>query len=330
MMRWQPTADKATLERRAQLLADVRLFFAKRGVLEVDTPVLSPSAPTSPYLESFQTEFTPLAGGEVQTLYLQTSPEFAMKRLLAADIGPIYQIAKVFRNGELGRCHSPEFTMLEWYRPDFSLDELMEEVTALLNDVVDISGAIKLSYAAVFSQYLDVDIFSCTVETLRDVALKQITSIDSQLSLDWNGWCELLMSEVIEPQLAQRQVPVFIYDFPASQAELAKVKQDDDGHAVAARFELYFAGVELANGYDELLEADELTKRFERDNHYREQINKPSMPVDSRLLAAMQAGLPPCSGVALGLDRLIMAALDKKDIALVHSFGRDLSYICHK
>lgn len=305
------------LKRRAQLLADVRLFFAEREVLEVETLVLSPAAPTAPYLDSFETEFRPLAEGETQTWYLHTSPEFAMKRLLAQGSGSIYQVSKVFRNGEQGRHHSPEFTLLEWYRVGLSFEGLMSEVETFLREAAGLPAAIRFSYAEVFKHYLGLDIFTCSDVDLKTVALASISSLSDDFVLDRDGWLELLMSEVVEPQLAQLEQPVFVYDFPASQAQLAKVRQDKQGRAVAARFEVYAGGLELANGYDELLDADVLRQRFEQDNLQRQQIKKPVMPIDEGLLSAMESGLPACTGVALGLDRLLMLILKEKQIEQV-------------
>ena len=314
---WRPSASIDTLKRRAQLLADVRLFFTQRQVLEVDTPILSQSAPTAPYLESFKTAFMPLGAMEKQAYYLQTSPEFAMKRLLAAGSGSIYQIAKVFRNGERGKQHAPEFTMLEWYRLELTIDQLMDEVAELLMSVAGFSAATRLSYAAVFKKHLDLDVFDCSDEALKSTGLTNIPSLASDFQLNRDGWLELLMSEVIEPKLAELNQPVFIYDFPASQAQLAKVKTDEQGHQVAARFELYAGGLELANGYDELLDAQELRQRFEHDNKQRRSLDKPEMPIDEKLLAAMEAGLPQCTGVALGLDRVLMLVLEQKDMSTI-------------
>jgi len=318
---WKPTADITTLKRRAQYLADVRLFFAERGVWEVETPILSPAAPTAPYLDSFATDYTPIGTQVKQTHYLQTSPEFSMKRLLAAESGSIYQIARVFRNGEQGRLHSPEFTMLEWYRTELTLNQLMDEVNALLQQVFNFQPVSRLSYRGIFEFYLKINVFNCTDEVIKQCAIQRIKGLPEGLDMDRDGWLELLMSYIIEPRLAAMKLPLFIYDFPASQAQLAKIKKDSVGNKVADRFELYIDGVELANGYKELLDADELRQRFESDNQQRQQQNKPEIPLDENLLAAMQSGLPECSGVALGLDRLIMLVLDKQAINQVQSFS---------
>lgn len=317
---WQPTATIHTLKRRAQLLADVRRFFSGRDVLEVDTPVLSQSAPTATCLDSFQTDYQP-PGGSRQTYYLQTSPEFAMKRLLAAGSGDIYQIARVFRNGELGRLHAPEFTMLEWYRPALDYHALMQEVADLLQQVAGCPPARKLTYQQAFQQHLQIDVMTVSDDRLRAIALSSINSLPEDWQTDRDGWLELLMSEIIEPQLAQSEVPVIVYDFPASQAQLAKVYRNTDGVEVAARFEVYAGGLELANGYDECRDADELRSRFEQDNLKRRQQGKPVMPVDHNLLAAISAGMPACTGVALGLDRLLMLMQKTSHLQHVQSFG---------
>lgn len=311
--------DIEIIKGRARIVSDIRHFFSQRHVLEVDTPILSIAAPTAPYLESFKTEFIPMGSIDKASYYLQTSPEFAMKILLAGGSGSIYQIAKVFRNGERGRLHSPEFTMLEWYRPELNLGELMDEVAALLQTITSYSESVRFSYKEVFSQYLNVNVLVCSKDELQKLAIKKLPSFSGDFYLDRDGWLELLMSQVIEPELASLKKPVFIYDFPASQAQLAKVKLDNDGEQVAARFELYAGGLEVANGYDELLDAKELRKRFEYDNQQRLKLGKAEMPIDEKLLAAMSLGLPPCTGVALGLDRLLMLAMNKESIDCVQN-----------
>ncbi|MCB2425974.1 EF-P lysine aminoacylase EpmA [Methylophaga pinxianii] len=305
------------LKRRAELLANVRRFFSVRDVLEVSTPILSSAGPTAPYLDSFSTQFS--AGNDSKTLYLHTSPEFAMKRLLAGGSGAIYQIAKVFRNGELGRQHTPEFSMLEWYRPGFSLADLMNEVDALMQQVIGLPAAVIFTYRDLFLNYLQLDIHQSEDETLKQLALERIAGLTADWQTDRDGWLEMLMSEVIEPQFKELKTPVMVTEFPASQAQLAKIEMNTDGQPVARRFELYAGGMELANGYDELCDAAELRQRFELDNKSRQQQGKPPMPIDENLLAAMQSGLPQCSGVALGLDRLLMLHLDVSDISMVQS-----------
>lgn len=318
---WRPTADIDTLKKRAQFLADVRVFFAQHNVLEVETPILSAAAPTAPYLTSFVTDYQPLSGSSKQHYYLHTSPEFAMKRLLAAGSGSIYQIAHVFRNGEQGRLHSPEFTMLEWYRPELSLHQLIDEINALLQQVFGFAPIIRLSYRGVFEFLFKFNVLTCSDDDIIACAKERIGGLPPDLDLDRDGWLALLMSHVIEPKLADLNMPLFIYDFPASQAQLAKVIQDNAGNDVAARFELYIDGIELANGYDELLDANELDRRFESDNQQRKTLGLEQMPIDVNLLSAMISGLPNCTGVAVGIDRLMMLALDKRQIADVQSFN---------
>ncbi|MCL4140287.1 UNVERIFIED_CONTAM: hypothetical protein GTU68_011562 [Idotea baltica] len=317
---WQTNIDIDILKRRAQLLADVRLFFANKQVMEVTTPMLSQAAPTAPYLESFETHYIPLGTDQKQAYYLHTSPEFAMKQLLAAGSGSIYQITKAFRNGECGRAHSPEFMMLEWYRHELTMMQLMDEVAELLIAVAGFSSIARQSYDAVFKQHLNIDVFDCTEQDLKKIALSKITGLTTDLDLNHDGWLELLMSQLIEPKLAEQYQAVFIYDFPASQAQLAKIRNDDNGRQVAARFELYAGGLELANGYDELLDAQILRARFEQDNQRRQDLNKPIMPIDERLLTAMQVGLPQCVGVAVGLDRILMLMVESKNIQQVQLF----------
>ncbi|MCX4188790.1 EF-P lysine aminoacylase EpmA [Methylophaga sp. OBS3] len=307
-----PSETPALLKKRAALNNAVRSFFAQREVLEVQTPVLSHSAPTAPYLDSFSTAFN--QGTSQQPLYLHTSPEFAMKRLLAAGSGAIYQICPVFRNGEAGRVHSPEFTMLEWYRPDFTLEALMDEVDELLQRILDSQPAQRISYQQAFQQTLNIDVFAVPTDTLCQLAMTHIKGVTKEWTNDRDAWLELLMSEIVEPTFVQGKSPVMVYDFPVSQAQLAKTYQNSQCEQVAARFEVYVGGVELANGYDELLDAEVLAKRFERDNQYREEQGLPVMPIDHNLLASMQQGLPACSGVALGLDRLFMLQLGKSAI----------------
>lgn len=318
---WQPTAEIDTLKKRAQYLADARLFFAQRHVMEVDTPILSPSAPTAPYLDSFSAAYRPLASTESKTYYLHTSPEFAMKRLLAAGSGSIYQISHVFRNGEQGRIHSPEFTMLEWYRPELTLHQLMDEVNALLESAFGFERVMKMSYRGLFELITKLNVFECSDLQISNYAKAEVPGLPTDLVLERDEWLELIMSHLIEPALSRLNLPLFVYDFPASQAQLAKVMRDNAGYRVAARFELYIDGVELANGYDELLDAEELRRRFTQDNAQRTALNMPPMPIDEELLAAMQSGLPNCTGVALGLDRLIMLALKKKAISEVQTFS---------
>ena len=248
-----------------------------------------------------------------------------MKRLLAANSGSIYQIAHVFRNGEQGKYHSPEFTMLEWYRPGLTLHQLIDEVNTLMQNVFKFDAIMRLSYRGIFELFFKLNVLTCSDDEIKHCALARINSLESNLEIDRNGWLELLMSYVVEPKLAALNLPLFIYNFPASQAQLATIKQDQQGNEVADRFELYINGIELANGYNELLDANELRKRFEQDNQQRQQQGKIEMPLDEFLLAAMESGLPECSGVAIGFDRLLMVAMEKSEMAETQSFDFEQS-----
>lgn len=315
---WQPSADIETLRRRAALITLVRQFFNERGVLEVETPLLARHSVTDPHMPVISAD-NPLHEGDCY--YLQTSPEYAMKRLLAAGSGPIFQLSKAFRRGEVSRRHNPEFTMLEWYRPGFSLDELMDEVEVLIRQLLPrYSTARRIAYRQLFLDVLNIDPMHAELATIESIARDQL---DIQMQSDnRDDWLNLLMAEVIEPQLTDQGI-VFIYNYPASQAALAKIGKDPDGTAVARRFECYVSGMELANGYDELTDARELRRRFKADNDQRLATGKTIRTMDADLLAAVEAGLPPSSGVALGLDRLIMLALNRDAISDVLSFTAD-------
>jgi lysyl-tRNA synthetase class 2 len=300
---------KNKLHLRATVIAQIRQFFAERQVLEVETPILSTAATTDPHLQSFFT-------GQY---YLQTSPEFGMKRLLAAGSGAIYQICKVFREEEQGRYHNPEFTMLEWYRPDFDHHHLMQEVDDLLQDVLQTPPAQKLTYSKAFEQYLHINPHTANLNQLQQCAAeKNIISVG--FADDKDTWLQLLMNHCIEPYLGQ-DAPIFLYDFPASQAALAKIRHDDP--PVAERFEVYMHGMELANGFHELTDAREQEQRFIIDLQHRKQLGYPQVPYDQRLITALQQGLPDCAGVALGLDRLIMIAANSTNISDIISFPID-------
>lgn len=313
-MTWQPSATGETLRQRAQLLVTLRQFFAGRNVLEVETPLLCASGVTDPALE-------PLTVASGQSLcgdrrYLQTSPEYAMKRLLAAQGEPIYQLCKAFRDGEAGSRHSPEFTLLEWYRPGFDMHRLMAEVAELVVTCLGELPTMTVTYRQLFLDELQVDPFTASEQALQETAQAYIDSAGLEGNRDL--WLDLLMSHVIEPRLADRGM-YFVHDYPASQAALSQV-EEQDGVAVGRRFELYVNGMELANGYCELTDAAEQRRRFEADNNKRRAAGQPEHPVDERLLAAMAHGVPACSGVALGVDRLLMLRLGKTDIREVLAF----------
>ncbi len=299
------------LHLRARLLQQLRNFFAARNVLEVETPLLATSTATDPHITSIK------AG----KWFLQTSPEFAMKRLLAADSGPIYQICKAFRDGEQGRLHNPEFTLLEWYQPGFNHHQLMNEVDELLQTILNTETCEHITYREVFITHLDIDPAQCTVADLIQCAEHNKISPPTIDEDDKDSWLNLLLSHCIEPKLGLTK-PLFIYDYPASQAALAKIR--DDKIPVAERFEVYFRGIELANGYHELNDAREQQQRFNSDNLQRKKMLLPEVPTDMRLIAALD-DLPDCAGVALGVDRLMMLAHNCNTISDTLSF--DISQV---
>lgn len=309
---------------RAAMLACIRAYFADQQVLEVDTPALGSSTATDPFLASFEVSMLGTS------YYLQTSPEFAMKRLLAEGIGDIYQLGKAFRVDEQGNHHNPEFTLLEWYRLGWRWPQLQGEVLRLIKTVAHslvsaqvVPGAQAwpdngvYTYRQVFLEQLGIDPFSASSAQLQSVAEQHVQG--AMPSLDRDGWLDLLMAQVIEPRLPQGIVTVT--EFPASQAALAKVAKDADGNLVAQRFEVYINGVELANGYQELTDASEQRARFVADNQHREALGLPILPIPEALLAALEKGLPACAGVALGVDRLLMAVLSLDTLAETQPFA---------
>ncbi len=302
---WRPSADLEMLRARAELLARIRDFFRLAGVLEVETPACSRFGVTDPAIESFVTRFTGPGAATGAERYLQTSPEFPMKRLLAAGSGPIYQLCRVFRNGEQGRWHNPEFTLLEWYRPGFDHHQLMQEVASLITALSPQPLPVeRLSYAEAFQRHLRVDPHRSSLESLRQCAMAAGIAGAETLRLESrDAWLDLLLSHLIEPHLGARGM-TFIYDYPESQAALARVRVGDP--PLAERFELYLAGVEIANGFHELVDAAEQQRRFTEDNRRRQALGLPEVPPDAHLLAALEAGMPPSAGVALGVDRLLM------------------------
>lgn len=317
MTDWRPSATSETLIIRARLLQRIRAFFQARDVLEVETPMLSRAAVTDPHIESFVVRDPQAATPR----YLHTSPEFAMKRLLAAGSGPIYQVCKVFRQGEAGRQHNPEFSMLEWYRPGFDHLQLMAEVETLLRELLegylDLADTLQLSYQEAFQRYAGLDPLSASVAELQLTVQQlgiEVSGLDAHHK---DPWLDLLLTHVVEPALPQDR-PVFIYDYPASQAALARIRPAEP--PLAERFELYLGGMELANGFHELTDAAEQRQRFEADLVHRVEVGLPTMPIDECFLAALAAGLPPSAGVALGLDRLVMLASGVKSISEVLTF----------
>lgn len=307
---WQPSAAIEVLRQRAKLLAEIRNFFNQRGYLEVETPTMARFGITDIYLANIEAIF------RKQSYYLQTSPEYHMKRLLAAGSGPIYQIAQVFRDDELGRWHNPEFTMLEWYQLNIDHHELMNEMDQLLQTILQCQPMIRKTYSQVFQEICGFDPLSVSVielkKSLQRFELANVLADDEE---DSDQYLFLIMSHVVEPALGKERVPVAVYNFPPSQASLAKVSQ-----GVAERFEIYFRGVELANGFHELTDVEAQTKRFQQDLLIRQQQGLKEAIPDEYLLQALAHGLPPCSGVALGIDRLLALALNKTSIAEVMSF----------
>ncbi|OOF60598.1 elongation factor P--(R)-beta-lysine ligase [Rodentibacter sp. Ppn85] len=313
---WQPSAPIKNLLARAKIIAEIRRFFTDRGLLEVETPVLSEYGVTDIHLYTFSTEFIAPINEFSKTLWLSTSPEYHMKRLLAAGSGPIFQISKVFRNEEAGNRHNPEFTMLEWYRPHFDMYRLINEVDDLLQQILDCKPAESMTYQFAFQEYVGLDPLSATRKELVEAAHHH--NFMAEEDEDRDTLLQFLFSEVVEPQIGQ-EAPVAIYHFPSSQAALAQLSPEDQ--RVAERFEFYYKGLELANGFHELTDASEQRHRFEQDNRQREKAGLPERAIDERFLSALQAGIPNTSGVALGVDRLIMIALGVSSINEVLSFS---------
>ncbi|UVK78074.1 MAG: EF-P-lysine lysyltransferase [Sodalis sp. Fse] len=318
---WKPGAPIVNLFKRAAILSQIRQFFSDRGLLEVETPAMSQSTVTDIHLSSFQTQFF-VGSGESQgiALYLMTSPEYHMKRLLAAGSGPIFQLCRSFRNEEIGRYHNPEFTMLEWYRPHYDMYDLMNEVDDFLKQILNCENAEILSYQQVFSYHVGLDPLSVDKGKLYETGVKllfgeAVSSDDSRDTL-----LQLLFAMLVEPNIG-RDKPIFVYHFPASQAALAKISTDD--HRVAERFEVYYQGVELANGFRELTDARDQRQRFFQDNCKQAAMNLPQQALDENLLAALEHGMPECSGVALGVDRLVMLALKAERLSEVIAFSVD-------
>lgn len=319
---WRPSAAIENLKVRAQLLETVRAFFKERHVLEIETPVLCRTATTDPYLRPIPVSYSEFEQSTSQTFYLQTSPEFAMKRLLAAGSGPIYQITKAFRNGEVGRLHNPEFTMLEWYRPGFDHHDLMDEVQALLCIVLGVEKTERLTYETLFLKILGLNPHRASLAELKTCAISRGIQIHEGDVLNFNSddWLDILMTHCIEPSLGF-EYPVMVYDYPASKAALAKIRKGEP--SVAERFEVYVNGMELANGYHELTDPEIQFNRFKADCEVRKKLNLSSVPMDNYLLAALEQGLPASAGVALGFDRLVMLKLQSATIEEVVSFTID-------
>jgi len=315
MQAWKPTAAIATLEVRASMLRAAREYFAATRALEVETPTLSAAAVTDVHLASVE------ASAVGQRRYLHTSPEYAMKRLLAAGCGDIWQICRVYRDGESGRWHNPEFTMIEWYRLSIDHHALMADVERLITAMMPASRHIdrseRLTYREAVQLHAGVDALEDPVQVL--VARLESAGVDVPASIrgDRDACLDLIMSVLVGPHLGHDRL-TFIHDYPASQAALAQIRGK-----VASRFEAYLDGIELANGFHELANGAEQRRRFEQDLEQRRQHGLAAMPMDERFLAALDYGLPECSGVALGFDRLVMCAVGAKHIDEVIAFPFD-------
>jgi lysyl-tRNA synthetase class 2 len=320
-MTWQPSMSWQHAKQRAQVLITIRAFFNKRDVIEVETPLLSNSTITDVHLDPFITQFNYSADSNIEQsipLYAQTSPEFAMKRLLASGYGCCYQICKAFRHEQHGRYHNPEFTMLEWYRLGFDHFQLMDELAELLAEILHCHNVDKITYQDLLIREVGIDPLSTTKSEL-------ITLITERGMLsDWlikensvDTLLQFVMSALVEPSIGSEH-PCFVYNFPASQASLACLSSVDE--RVAERFECYFRGIELANGFNELTNEKQQRLRFEEDNITRAELDKDERMIDKNFLSALGHGLPKCSGVAMGVDRLLMLALDVDSIDQVLTF----------
>ncbi|MFB0987653.1 MAG: EF-P lysine aminoacylase EpmA [Gammaproteobacteria bacterium] len=316
MVDWKPSASLQNLQQRAYALAKIRRFFSERDVLEVETPLLASSTVPDVYIESIAAQV--VKGNSSRKNFLQTSPEFFMKRLLASGSGSIYQIAKAFRQEEKGARHNIEFTLLEWYRLSYSLDQLMAELEELVQEVLSCGPISRLSYREIFRQHLRIDPHKISLEELQKLAKSEIDLSGSDLSK--TDYLQLLLSNSIEPKLPPYCI---IYDYPLEQAALAILATDEHGVVVAKRFELFGHGMELANGYFELSDAAEQRARFEKDNAARKEKELQAHDVDEKLIAALESGLPSCSGVAVGVDRLLMLLVEAKNISEVISFDSE-------
>jgi lysyl-tRNA synthetase class 2 len=321
---WKPSGSVESLVKRAKILAEIRQYFATERVLEVETPTISPSTITDVHLEAMRTVHTNPQSIIKTHLFLQTSPEYYMKRMLCAGFPSIYQITKCYRDDEVGRYHNPEFTMLEWYRLGFSMNELINDVDVILRLILGTPICEKVTYREVFFKHLDLDV-KCDsdlkiVSICKKLGYENIVPLnfkDKLSPIDRDMLLQLLFCENIEKEIGIDR-PIAVTNFPASQASLAKIDPADPW--LSLRFEFYYQGIELANGFEELDDADEQRARFILDNKQRKESGLEVKPEDVKFLSALGVGLPKCSGVALGIDRLLMLALGKKHISEVLSF----------
>jgi len=316
---WRPSASVERLRLRAGILARIRDFFARRGVLEVETPCMASTTATDPHVHSLRTEWPGPGAAAPGSRWLQPSPEFAMKRLLAAGSGPIFQLGRAFRDGERGRLHAPEFTLLEWYRPGFDHHALMDEAAALLA-ALGLAGAgagTRLEYPRAFEAAAGLDPLSADEAALRErAAALGVASAARGEGFDRDACLDAIFALAVQPSLPPGAV--FVHAYPASQAALARLSGQRP--ETAERFELFLDRVEIANGYHELTDAAEQRRRLEADRAARARRGLPVPPADERLLAALEHGLPACAGVALGVDRLVMLAAGASHIDEVVAF----------
>jgi lysyl-tRNA synthetase class 2 len=314
MSDWQPASGPGAAARRARMKQRIRAYFAAAHVLEVDTPVLSPYAVSDPQIESLEITRCQVSG---RPLYLHTSPEFCMKRLLAADYPDIYSMCRVFRDGESGRLHQPEFTMLEWYRLGMGLDEIVADTVGVISAALDRDIDVdSVEYRDAFIAACGLDPFVADIASLAEAA-EADDALRAAVGDERDDWLDLVLATRVTPQFAPDHLTVLRH-YPASQAALARLCPDDN--AVADRFEVFLGPVELANGYVELTDSDEQLRRIEADNVARRRRGRPVRPVDELLLAALESGLPDCAGVALGLERLLMLFNKTDDIGNVITF----------
>jgi lysyl-tRNA synthetase class 2 len=320
-MSWKSTLSWEHAQARAKILQQIRKFFADRNVIEVETPALSQATVTDVHLDAFSCHYNFLSDSSVKEsklLYLQTSPEFHMKRLLASGYGSIFQIAKAFRLEEAGKYHNPEFTMLEWYRIGFNHFDLMDEVSALIQGVLNCSEPVRKTYQNIFIDHLGIDpLFASHDDLLNLIEIEGKLSDWLVRETDTDILLQFIFSEIIEPNIGNN-APCFVYNFPKSQASLANVCPDDG--RVAQRFECYYKGAELVNGFNELVNPQVQIERFQEDNLKRQKLKLDAKSIDDNFIAALSHGVPECSGVALGIDRLIMLALNAEHIKEVISF----------
>jgi elongation factor P--(R)-beta-lysine ligase len=320
---FQPSMTYEVAIKRAAILQRLRDFFKARNVLEVETPVMSHGSPTDCHIDVFSAEFHPAGARRPdsrEAVYLRTSPEFHMKRLLASGYRDIFQVAKVFRDGERGRLHNPEFTMLEWYRTGMNMFDLMDETAGLITTVLGTTKIVKKKYADIFKEATGIDPLTADFEEVAAYCTSRGRDLPSGTSL--TDALQFAMAEYVEPAFPDDSL-VFVHHYPADQAVLAMLEPNDQ--RVARRFEAYCGGMELVNGFEELVDWKENERRQHNENAKRSAVRKAELPLDRLFIEALQQGLPLCSGAALGLDRLIMLALEKKEISGVMTFSWEKS-----